>query len=159
MKKLLFMLLLPLLLMMTEQVHAQSVTIGTMTTPCPDGSSSCWAPFSSTNPLSTQVQPLHVTSTNYSGSITTGGSWQQIAPANTFFFIQNYCSAQTQGISTTESLFQVDSKLMPTYNPTTAPGAVEIITCGTNSNFVFTDDMPIWVWAATTGHRFSAIGW
>jgi hypothetical protein len=102
-------------------------------------------------------------STSYAGSITTGGGWQQVAPADvgrTRFFVQNYCSAQTQGIANTESIFLTLSYDQPSINPTTTPGAIEIVSCGSyDTSTLVVGPGPIWIWAATTGHRFDALEW
>jgi hypothetical protein len=101
--------------------------------------------------------------TNRAGSLAQGGSWQQLAPANLFrgrAFVQNYCTATSEGIPTSESIFVSTGPTLPTGSPTaTAPG-IELLPCGSydsDDNVVSTD--PIWVYAATTGHRYMAFEW
>jgi hypothetical protein len=95
-------------------------------------------------------------------SVTTGGTWQLMFAANgnrTTLWIENYCSATTQGV-TAESLFVY---FLPpaTAAPTTASGpslgAFELATCGSQ---VFTGSymttQAVYVLGATTGHQFTA---
>ena len=109
------------------------------------------------------VTPMRLTSTNYASSVTVGGSWQSVIPASPGryrIFIQNPCSAQTQGIANTESIFQTVSPTQPTYNPTDTPGAIELPTCwayDSSPNVIGTEQ--VWLWAATAGHRFDALQW
>lgn len=113
--------------------------------------------------VSVSVNPYRQNGTNRGASMTVGGSWQQVSPTNPLrqrFFLQNYCSAATQGIASTESLFLAFSPDMPTYSPLTAPGAVELLTCGSyDSSYAIIGTAPVWVWAATAGHRFGALEW
>jgi hypothetical protein len=172
-------ILFALMLFASSAVYAQnSVTPGGMTSiGCPAGvTPPCWLPNSATNPLNvtttggtpttptvTQPIPNNVTSTNFAGAITTGGTWQQVAPTHATrlrFLVQNYCSATTQGISATESLFLVLSATTPTFVPTATPGAAEITACGIyDTSPIVVGTGPIWVWGATTGHRFDALEW
>lgn len=96
-------------------------------------------------------------------TITTGGDWQLAFAANTnrtTLWIENYCSAATQGIDTAESLFVY---FLPpgTAAPTTASGpsigAFELTSCGSQ---VFTGSymttQAVYVLGATTSHAFAA---
>ena len=96
-------------------------------------------------------------------SITTGGTWQLLFDANgnrTTLWIENYCSASTQGIVTAESLFVY---FLPpgTAAPTSASGpslgAFELAACGSQ---VFTGSymttQAVYVLGATTSHAFAA---
>ena len=98
-------------------------------------------------------------STERSGSITAGGAWQQLAPQNMSrmrLFVENYCSATTQGISTAESIFIAASVT----TPTSLVGSIEVSPCGTySSDTVVVSTNPIWVYANTTGHLFAAKEW
>ena len=97
-------------------------------------------------------------------SITTGGTWQSLFAANnnrTTLWIQNYCTATSQGITTAESLFVY---FLPTGGtaPTSASGpslgAFELAACGSQ---VFADQymtkQAVYVVGATTSHQFT--GW
>ena len=96
-------------------------------------------------------------------SVTTGGTWQAAFAANnnrSTLWIQNYCNATSQGITTAESLFVY---FLPpsTTAPTTASGpslgAFELAACGSQ---VFADQymtkQAVYVVGATTGHQFTA---
>ncbi len=96
-------------------------------------------------------------------SITTGGTWQLVFAANnnrSTLWIQNYCTATSQNITTAESLF-VYFLPQATAAPTTASGpslgAFELSACGSQ---VFTDQyitrQAVYVVAATTAHQFTA---
>jgi hypothetical protein len=97
--------------------------------------------------------------TDEAGSITEGGTWQQIAPANPYrdrLFIQNYCTATSEGIGTSESMFIATA---PTAPPAGVLG-VELLPCGSydsDDNIISTD--PVWGYADTTGHRYMAFEW
>jgi hypothetical protein len=97
-------------------------------------------------------------------SITTGGTWQLMFDANpnrTTLWIENYCTATSQNITTAESLFVY---FLPpnTTAPTTASGpslgAFELAACGSQ---VFADQymtkQSVYVVGATTAHQF--VGW
>lgn len=96
-------------------------------------------------------------------SITTGGTWQVLFAANnnrSTLWIQNYCNATSQNITTPESLFVY---FLPTGTtaPTTASGpslgAFELAACGSQ---VFADQymtkQSVYVVGATTAHQFTA---
>lgn len=96
-------------------------------------------------------------------SQTLGGTWQVLFAANanrTTLWIQNYCNATSQAITTAESLFVY---FLPTgvAAPTTASGpslgAFELAACGSQ---VFADQymtkQAVYVVGATTGHQFTA---
>jgi hypothetical protein len=109
--------------------------------------------------VSVSVNPLRKDADNDSGTVTVGGAWQEIVPSNslrTRIFIQNYCSAQTQGIAASESMFL---NLGPTM-PTSLAGAIELTTCGVydSSSFVL-NTQPVWLYAVTQGHKFVALQW
>ena len=97
-------------------------------------------------------------------AIATGGTWQVLFAANanrTTLWIQNYCTAASQNITTAESLFVY---FLPTgvTAPTTASGpslgAFELAACGSQ---VFADQymtkQAVYVVGATTNHQFT--GW
>jgi hypothetical protein len=97
-------------------------------------------------------------------SVTTGGTWQVLFAANnnrSTLWIENYCNATSQGITTAESLF-VYFLPQSTSAPTTASGpslgAFELAACGSQ---VFADQymtkQAVYVLGATTGHQFT--GW
>jgi hypothetical protein len=97
------------------------------------------------------------------GTIAEGGAWQQAAPANPYrdrLFVQNYCTATSEGVPTSESVFIATGPTAPIGTPTeTAPG-VELLPCGSydsDDNIISTD--PLWIYAATTGHRYMAFEW
>lgn len=112
--------------------------------------------------VSVSINPFRQDATNHSGAITVGGSWVQVFAANPLrqrIFAQNYCSAQVQGIAASESLFLAVSPVMPD-SPLTTPGPAELVTCGSyDSSSAVVGTSPVWLWAATTGHRFSALEW
>jgi hypothetical protein len=96
-------------------------------------------------------------------SQTLGGTWQVLFPAGpnrTTLWIENYCTATSQAITTPESLFVY---FLPpgTAVPTTASGpslgAFELAACGSQ---VFADQymtkQAVYVDSATTGHQFTA---
>lgn len=109
------------------------------------------------------IHPLRVNATERGGAVTAGGAWQQVAPQNLLrqrFFLQNYCSAATQGVATAESIFLKIATATPTVNPVTGGGATELAACNsydTGSQVLGT--APVWVWAATVSHRFQALEW
>jgi hypothetical protein len=92
-----------------------------------------------------------------------GGAWQQIAPANPLrqrFFLQNPCLAATQGIATTEEMFLAIRTTMPTTSPLAVTTGTELLPCGDyDTSYAVVSVSPIWIWAATTGHRFQALEW
>lgn len=86
-------------------------------------------------------------------SVTTGGTDQVQLTSNgqrNTFWIENYCSATSQGIVTAESLWV-------NFGAAASVGTgFEISTCGTNvflSNYPVQQDLHIY--AATTGHQFA----
>jgi hypothetical protein len=96
-------------------------------------------------------------------AVTTGGTWQVLFAANDnrkTLWIENYCSATTQGIVTAESVFVY---FLPpnTAAPTTASGpslgAFELAACGSQ---VFTGSymtrQTVYILGATTAHQFAA---
>jgi hypothetical protein len=101
--------------------------------------------------------------TDEAGSVAQGGSWQQAAPANPYrdrLFVQNYCTAQSEGIPTSESMFIATGPTAPSGVPTASASGVELMPCGSydsDDNIISTD--PLWVFANTTGHRFMAFEW
>lgn len=109
--------------------------------------------------VSVSINPYRTDAVNHSGTITVGGAWQMVAPNNPLrfrFFIQNLCGAQTQGIAATESIFL---NLGPTL-PTTLDGAIELVTCGSyDSSSAVLNTQPVWLYAASTGHKFVALEW
>ena len=98
-------------------------------------------------------------------TITTGGTWQQVFPANNnrvTLWIENYCSTTTQGV-TAESLFVYFQQYTNPSTPITPSGtpqsigAQELAACGSVVfNGTNTPLQAIWVYAATTAHAFSA---
>ena len=96
-------------------------------------------------------------------SITTGGTWQVAFPANSnrgTLWVQNYCSAATQGIGAAESLFFYflpPNGTAPTNQSGPSLGAFELTSCGSQT---FTGNymtkQAIYVLGATTGHQFVA---
>lgn len=95
-------------------------------------------------------------------SITTGGTWQLLFAANTnrtTLWIENYCSATTQGV-TAESLFVYflpPGTAAPTNASGPSLGAFELAACGSQ---VFTGSymttQAVYVLGATTSHAFAA---
>jgi hypothetical protein len=102
--------------------------------------------------------------TNYGASITQGGSWQLAVPAATSnerlrFFIENYCSATSEGIGTTESIFFVLAPTQPTGTPM-SNNAVELFPCGSyDTSTAIVGQNPIWIYANTTGHLYQVNVW
>lgn len=113
--------------------------------------------------VSVSINPFRMNANNKSGSVAVGGAWTQVFPVNalrTRLFIENYCSAATQGIAASESLFIAVSPVMPPASPMTAPGPVELLPCGSyDSSSAVVGTSPMWLWSATTGHRFVALEW
>ena len=109
------------------------------------------------------IRSIGASSTHFAGTVTTGAAWQQLAPANASrlrLLVQNYCSVTTQGIATTESLFISFSATTPAIVPTATAGATEITACGIyDTSTIVVGTLPVWVWGATTGHRFEALEW
>jgi hypothetical protein len=97
-------------------------------------------------------------------SITTGGTWQVLFAANnnrSTLWIQNYCTATSQNITTAESLFVYflpPSTTAPTSASGPSLGAFELAACGSQ---VFADQymtkQAVYVVGATTAHQFT--GW
>jgi hypothetical protein len=97
-------------------------------------------------------------------SITAGGTWQVLFAANanrTTLWVENYCSATSQAITTAESLFVYffpPGTTAPTSASGPSLGAFELAACGSQ---VFTDQymtkQAVYVVGATTGHQFT--GW
>lgn len=112
--------------------------------------------------VSVSINPERKNAIVEGGAIEVGGSWTQIAPENLLRYrisVQNYCSAATQGIPTTESLFVAVSPAVPP-SPLVTPGPFELVTCGGyDSSSAVVGTGPVWLWAATTGHRFAALEW
>lgn len=107
----------------------------------------------------TTIIPTRKDAANDSGSITIGGAWQQVIPPNAArmrIFIQNRCSAASQGIAAAESLFLNLSPNMPT----STDGAIELLTCGSydSSGFVL-NTQPVWLYAPSIGHKYIALEW
>lgn len=133
------------------------------------GSSGCSIPVFITGPdaaeggVSVQLNPFREDATVRAGSITVGGAWQMIAaanPARQRLFIQNYCSSATQGISASESVFLSVSPVMPPTSPLAAPTGIELVTCGSyDTSTAVVGTAMVWLWAATTGHRYEALEW
>lgn len=113
--------------------------------------------------VSVSINPFRMNATIRAGQVTVGGAWQQVAPINSLrqrFFLQNYCSAATQGIATSENLFVAFQPTMPADSPLDAPGPIELLTCGAyDSSYAIIGTSPVWIWGATTGHRFTALEW
>jgi hypothetical protein len=113
--------------------------------------------------VSVSINPYRANATNNSGGIAVGGAWMQLFPANmlrTRLFVQNYCSAATQAIAATESLFVAVSPVMPTGTPMATPGPVELVTCGVyDSSSAVVGTAPVWLWASSTGHHFVGLEW
>jgi hypothetical protein len=92
----------------------------------------------------------------------TGGVWQQIAPANPNrlrIVIENYLP-DAQGVTTAESMFFLVSNTEPVGSPLTesVPFAFEIGTGGYyDASVSVVSTAAIWVWCATTGHRYVAV--
>jgi hypothetical protein len=111
-----------------------------------------------------QMTPHRVAAyTNDAGTVTQGGSWQEAAPANLYrirLFVQNYCTATSEGVPTSESIFMTTAPTAPSGEPTaTAPG-IELMPCGSydsDDSIISTD--PVWIYASTTGHRYMAFEW
>ena len=97
-------------------------------------------------------------------AVTTGGTWQVLFAANanrTTLWIQNYCTATSQGITTAESLFVYflpTGVAAPTTGSGPSLGAFELAACGSQ---VFADQymtkQAVYVVGATTNHAFT--GW
>ena len=102
-----------------------------------------------------QSSPVQGTLTDRSGSITTGGTAQTLAPANTnrrYLLIQNPLSATTQGIATAESLF-INFTTTAVAGPPSielAPGDIFVM-----EGFSVSTEL-VSVIAATTGHKWAA---
>jgi hypothetical protein len=101
---------------------------------------------------------------SYGAAITQGGSWQLAVPAATSnerlrFFIENYCSATSEGIGTTESIFFVLAPTQPTGTPM-SNNAVELFPCGSyDTSTAIVGQLQIWIYANTTGHLFQTNVW
>jgi len=139
-----------LLLLLPISAHAQSSPPPSATY-CINGNSS-WVPCSFPYPISVSH------GTSIGGSLTTGGTWQQIAaaePGRVRFYIQNYCSAATEGIPTAESMFIALSPTQPSGTPQ-ANNAMEVIPCASyDTSITIVGNTAIWVYAATTGHTWN----
>jgi hypothetical protein len=166
MRKLLlaFLSLLPWLA--HAQSYPQNVLPGSYSTTCPAGVTvPCWSPSSITNPLATTEFPLVTPqASSYGGAITQGGSWQMLVPAATSkerlrFFIENYCSATSEGVTPTESIFFTLAATQPTGTPM-SNNAVELFPCGSyDTSTAIVGQNAIWIFANTTGHLFQASVW
>lgn len=91
-----------------------------------------------------------------SGSITTGGTSQQLAPARVDrrrIIIQNPCSATSQGIATAENLFiNFEGKSAST----SAGNSIELVPCGSFDSAWAASPGVITVNAATSSHQYTA---
>ena len=123
--------------------------------------------------VGTQSPVLGIPSTAGTLAISAGGTWQQVFAANpgrAELFLENYCTATSQNIASTESLFIYFGPTAPSGNPWTL-GAVELAACGSQTfagtfqggstqlgprgaNYV--PQTAVWVWGATINHAFSA---
>jgi len=90
-------------------------------------------------------------------TITTGGTWQTMFAKNqnrSTLWIENPCSATTQGITTAESLF-VAFGSAPSGGGTS--GTFELAPCGTlTMTGSYISEQAVYVYAATTNHAFEA---
>jgi hypothetical protein len=91
-------------------------------------------------------------------TITSGGTWQALFAANnnrSTLWIQNPCTATSQGIVTAESIF-VAFGTLPTVAPTTG-GPFEMAACGSLvMSQEYVSRQAVWIYAATTSHAFAA---
>lgn len=89
-------------------------------------------------------------------TMTAGGTWQALFPTNqnrSTIWVENPCSATTQGIGSAESLFISFSSAAPS----STAGAFEITSCGSLvMTGPYVSQQPVWVYAATTSHAFIA---
>lgn len=118
---------------------------------CTSGSSS-----GGTTTAPTFVAPSIGAATDRSGSITTGGTAQQITGPNTArkrLIVQNPCSATTQNIAATENLYV----RYTTGNASASGGSFELLPCSTfDTGPGPVASAAVTVFAATTAHRFTA---
>jgi len=110
---------------------------------------------SNTPAVPVQSNPVQGTLTDRSGSITTGGTAQTLAAANTnrrYLLIQNPLSAATQGIATAESLFInfTTAAVMGSPSIELAPGDIFVM-----EGLAVSTEL-VSVIAATTGHKWVA---
>lgn len=108
------------------------------------------------------ISPAGSISGSGGNSITSGGTWQILFPANNnriTIWVENYCSATTQNIATAESLFvyfQQGTTTLGAQAPASI-GAIEISSCGAltmnGSNIPL---QAVWVYGATSSHAFAA---
>ena len=91
-------------------------------------------------------------------TITTGGVWQKAFPVATnrsTLWIENPCSATSQGIGSAEDLYVSFSTAAP--SSITSGGVFDLAACG---SIVMTPDyvsqQAVWVYATTTSHAFLA---
>lgn len=113
---------------------------------------------SASNPLPTTNIPVLGTTTDKSGTISVGGTSQQLAAANASrrrLIIQNPCSSTTQGIATAESLF------INFVSVAAATGtSFELTACGSfDMGSGPSSGEIVNVIAATTGHKYIAKEW
>jgi hypothetical protein len=105
------------------------------------------------------ITPSHSDGTIYSGSIVTANTWQQVVPNNAGrirLLIQNYCTASSEGIASTESLFFASTPATP---PAGLEG-IELAPCGSyDSDLSVISTTPIWIMAATAGHKYLVVDW
>lgn len=89
-------------------------------------------------------------------TITSGGTWQVLFPINnnrSTLWIENPCTATTQGIVTAESIFIAFGA-----NPVSGTaGSFELQACGSlTMTGTYVSQQPVWIYAATTSHAFAA---
>ena len=132
--------------------HAQSTAAQVLpgmlvTVGCPPGYTVCYVPYSSANPL--PIGGTGVTSTNNSGSIITGGTFQTLLAANAArkgCLIQNPTTA-TEPLYVSVAVATASASIAKSYS--LAPGAS--FSCASGLA-VITDNIA--VTAATTAHAF-----
>jgi hypothetical protein len=145
--------------------HAQPVQPSAPASGTMEWNNNQWQGVGPNNPLAIDQFPLHSpAATDHSGAITQGGSWQEVTGSNPNrlrFLVMNFCTSTSEGISTTESIFFDLAATQPQGAPTSSyPGAIELAACGSyDSSTAIVGTAPIWIWAATTGHRFLEKDW
>lgn len=93
-------------------------------------------------------------------TVTTGGVWQSLFTANgnrSTLWIENPCTATSQGISTAESLFVYFIPSGGACLASGTAGAFELTSCGSiEMDDTYRSQQAICVYAATTNHAFTA---
>lgn len=98
-----------------------------------------------------------------SGASAIGGAWQQLAAANANrlrLLVQNPCLPTDMfGASgtVTEPLYLSFAASQPLQAPSVGPMPITLMPCmGIDTSEVAVSTLPMWVWTASSGHRFFA---